>query len=422
MSLKQVARLFTGVGVTGEFPPGSWWEGVDLVWPAPTAGHAGRHLGEVFDRVVAEMCGDAEVVGVNFSGGLDSLAVLAAVCRLVPARRVVAFTVDLAADDGASTAAAAGALVAGFGLPVDLVVVEPDGAGPVPPWSPLGPRFDALPHVNARVNAAAVEAGCGVLLSGNGADELLAAGSFAAAEVAARWGARGARRYLADLADTAAGWPGEVAAVAARMLPAGWSARAYWAANWPGLCRPTVSPVLASRHVEAALGWAAGWVRGQVADHARARRSWAQADRIDTFWPRGFCPAAGGVPEGSPFLHPDLVAAGLAVPVALRYDPRPAHAYHRIKPLVVGLFPGGLKDRLPVRKRYYATALSSAVAGPLAAPVCVEAGLLDAAAVASCDQADGGGGGVLARRGGGSRAPALALFSVRKLRASLLSG
>jgi asparagine synthase (glutamine-hydrolysing) len=238
--------------------------------------------------------------------------------------------------------------------------------------------------VNARVNAAAADAGCGVLLSGNGADELLAAGSFAFAEVTGRWGARGACRYLADLAGTEAGWPGEVAAVAARALPARWSAAAYWAANWPRLCRPSVSPVLAAGHHDQARAWAAGWVREQVAGHAQAGRSWAQADWVDTFWPRGFCPAAGGVPEGSPFLHPDLVAAALAVPVAARYDPRPAHAYHRIKPLVVGLFPAQMRAGLPTAKRYYAAALARAVTGPLAAPVAVQAGLLDAAEVAAC--------------------------------------
>ncbi|MFV2094095.1 MULTISPECIES: asparagine synthase-related protein [unclassified Micromonospora] len=185
----------------------------------------GHCLGEVFDRVVAEMCGDTEAVGVNFSGGLDSLAVLVAVCQLAQVRRVVAFTVDLVDDDDASTAVAAADLVADLGLPADLVVVEPDGAGPVPPWSPLGPRFDALPRVNARVNAAAATAGCGVLLSGNGADELLAAGSFATAQVAGRWGLRGVRRYLADMAGTAAGRLGEAVAVVARVLPANWSAR-----------------------------------------------------------------------------------------------------------------------------------------------------------------------------------------------------
>ncbi len=380
----ELARLFTGVGVTGEFPAGSWWQEVALVWPAPAARPAGRALREVFTQAVAEMCGDAAVVGVNFSGGLDSLAVLVAVCRLVPARSVVAFTVDLVDDDGVSTAAAASALIAALRLPARLVVVNPDAAGAAPPWSPLGPRFDALPHLNARVNAAAAHAGCGVLLSGNGADELLAAGSFASIEVAGRWGARGAGRYVADLARTEAGWPGEVAAVAARALPARWSAAAYWAANWPRLCRPSVSPLLAAGHRDQARAWAAQWVREQVAGHAAAGRSWAQADRVDTFWPRGFSPDAGSVPEGSPFLHPDLVAAGLAVPVASRYDPRPAHAYHRIKPLVVGLFPAQMRAGLPTAKRYYAAALARAVAGPLAAPTAVEAGLLDAAAVASC--------------------------------------
>ncbi|MFV2008849.1 MULTISPECIES: hypothetical protein [unclassified Micromonospora] len=50
---------------------------------------------------------------------------------------------------------------------------------------------------------------------------------------------------------------------------------------------------------------------------------------------------------------------------------------------MTGLFPDNMRAGLPTRKRYYATALTRSVMGPLAAPVCVGAGLLDAAAVTS---------------------------------------
>lgn len=139
------------------------------------------------------------------------------------------------------------------------------------------------------------------------------------------------------------------------------------------------------------------------------RRSWAQADRIDTFWPRGFLLSAGTVPEGSPFLPPDLVAEGLAVPVAQRYDPHPMYAYHRIKPLVTRLFPAGLRAGLPVRKRYNVTALARSIAGPVGrASVSGSwaAGRPSGRVLhGPGDRVDGGGGGVVAGRGRGARVP-----------------
>jgi hypothetical protein len=309
--------------------------------------------------------------------------VLVTVCRMVPARRVVAFTVNLVDDDGVSAADEASGLIARLGLRCDLVVVEPECTASRPPWSAHGPRFDALPEANAEVNARAATIGCRVLLSGNGADELLASGSFAGLQVLRRWGRQGAQRYLADVADTPQGRTGEAMAAVARLLTSTWSSRLYWAANWPDLCRPRVSDVLSARYRTSALAWAAGWVQRSINDHIGEARTWADADRTDTFWPRSFCPAAGAVPEASPFLHPRIVATGLAIPVADRYDPRPDVAYHRIKPQVVGLFPRELRSALPTSKQYYTRALARSVAAKRSVPVSAELGLLDADAVAT---------------------------------------
>jgi asparagine synthase (glutamine-hydrolysing) len=381
VNLAEVARLFSGVGLTGEFLPGSLWQGVALVWPAPVARPAGVPLVEVFSGVVQDLCAEAETIGISLSGGLDSLAVLVHVAHLRPARRTIAFVADLE-DDGSERAALAVAkLLADLGLDIELVVVDPAAATAVPAWSPCGPRFDALPRVNATVAELAAERGVEVLLSGNGADELLAAPSYATAETARCWGLRGARRYVADLARTRQGRWGELAAVLARVLPAGLSARAYWAANWPDLCRPTTSPCLAEPYRPAALAWAEEWVQARLAEHADARRSWTAADILDTFWPRGLIPAAGTVPEASPFLHPDFVAAAFALPAAERYDPHAASAYHRIKAQVIGLYPPELRPALPNAKRYYTRALAEVASTNRTVPIATAAGLLDPDAV-----------------------------------------
>jgi len=133
-------------------------------------------------------------------------------------------------------------------------------------WSAAGSRLDALPEVNAAAAAKAADLGCGILLSGDGADELLGVPRFATATatatatVARRRGLAAGVRYVGDVAASGPGGAGELAALAAHLPPRTSRARAYWAANWPSLVSPTASAVLAGPFRQAATAWARAWV------------------------------------------------------------------------------------------------------------------------------------------------------------------
>lgn len=384
MDLDGLARLFTGPGLWGEFTPSSFFTGVELVWPPVTPTATNTPLPEVFADAVAELCADASAVAVSLSGGLDSLAVLTHVLALRPLRRVLAFVVDLVDDSGMRTATFVRGLLADLDLTerVQLVVVDPAHCITEPAWSPHGPRPDALPVVNATVARLAAEAGAGVLLSGDGADELLAVPRFATAQVLQRFGIRGARRYLADMAQSGPAICGELLAMASHALPVAARTRLYWAANWPEWSPPAVSDVLAEPLREAARAWARDWVDATLRAHATARRSWASADAFDAWWPRNYRPPTGFLPEASPFLHPDVVAAAVALPLATRYHPAGVTAYQRSKAHVIELFPPALRPGLPDRKRTYRAALAASVARRSATPIAETIGLLDPDAVA----------------------------------------
>lgn len=368
----------------GEFAVSSYYRGVDLVWPPVTPVPADRPLREVFADTVAELCADAPTVGVSLSGGLDSLAVLVHVLALRPRRRVVAFVADLMDDNGDQTADVVQQLLAVLGMAdrVELVAVDPADCHTPPSWSAYGPRPDALPLVNATVARLAEQAGVEVLLSGDGADELLAAPRYATGQLYRQAGFRSARRYLGDVARTGPGVLGECAAVLADRLPAAARMRMYWGASWPEWTTPAVSPVLAAAWREEARDWAVRWVEATVRGHIAERRSWAEADAADAWWPRTFRPPVGSVREVSPFVHEEFVAAALALPLTARYDPRGVTIYHRMKGRVLGLFPPGCRARLPTRKRTYRAALAAAYAGACVAPVAVAIGLLDPDALA----------------------------------------
>lgn len=193
----------------------------------------------------------------------------------------------------------------------------------------------------------AADVGVELLLSGDGADELLAAPRFGTVQVCRRLGFRAARRYLADMAQAGPGALGEMLAMVSTVLPGSARMRTYWAANWPEWSPPTVSRVLAEPLRDAARAWACQWVDATLHAHATARRSWANADAFDAWWPRNYRPPTGSVPEASPFLHPDVVAAALALPLAARYDPAGPTAYHRTKAQVVELFSQSVRPLLP---------------------------------------------------------------------------
>ena len=382
VDLEALALLLAPPALLGEFIPRSPWKGLRRLpahVPAPLPGS----LPQAFARAVESLTDEAEVIGVLVSGGLDSLAVLVHALRTARGRQAIALTTDLTDDLGAGAATVVRRLLADLDLDAELVVLDPARDRAEPTWSAAGPRLDALPEINAAVALRAAELGVQVLLSGDGADELLGVPRYATAAVAACRGGRAALRYAVDVSASGPGLVGEAVATAARSLPNRLRARAYWAANWPDWCGPAAPAVLAEHYRSAATTWAGTWVDAQIRAHAADGCSWAPADALDAVFPRETIPPAGMIPQASPFLHPAFLAAALALPLGERYHPGLPTAYLRCKAQVVRLLPAEAWAVLPRRKQYFKTALAHSAQTGRDAPQCVEAGLLDAAALAA---------------------------------------
>ncbi|MFC9428335.1 asparagine synthase-related protein [Streptomyces sp. NPDC056987] len=376
VDLSALALLLAPPAMLGEFVPAAPWRGIHRVPFTPPPARPGS-LPDAFSASVAEQTRDAETIGVLVSGGLDSLAVLVHALRVADGRRVIALTTDLTDDTGRSAAEVARRLLADLDLPAELVVLDPIVDRAEPTWSAAGPRLDALPESNAAAAARAAEFGVGVVLSGDGADELLGVPRFATADVARRRGPAAAVRYAADVASSGPGVPGEVAALAAQLLPRRTRARSYWAANWPAWVDPVAPAVLAEPFRRYATDWARSWVDEQITGHQTAGRTWAQADAHDAVFPREAIPPAGILPEASPFLAEPFLGAALALPVGDRYHSGLPSAYLRCKAQVVRLLPQRALKMLPRRKQYFTTALASQSTTGQTAPTCVAAGLID---------------------------------------------
>ncbi|MFD8833151.1 asparagine synthase-related protein, partial [Bacillus subtilis] len=365
----------------------SLWRGVERlpVRPVVPVSHPGG-LRAAFAESVRSLTAGVDAIGVALSGGLDSLATLLHVCDVAGDRRVIAFTGDHRDDRGRSCVPVVRRLLAQLGLAerVDLVVIDPARHRAVPVWSPVGPRLDSLPEVNAALSETADRLGVGVLLSGVGSDELLGVPRYAAVGIARRHGVGAAWRYLRDVGGSGPGMAGEAAAILARLAPAGAGARAYWAVNWPEWTAPTASPAIAEPYRVHATAWGRSWVEERISAHAAVGRSWAEADALDAFWPHEVIGPAGPVPEASPFLTEGFLAAAFAVPLADRYGPMAPTAYWRCKWLVLSLMPQRALAVLPRRKAYFTAALAGeAAALDVRAPLLsVECGLIDRAGLA----------------------------------------
>jgi asparagine synthase (glutamine-hydrolysing) len=385
VDLDGIARLFTDPGLFGEFAPSSYWRDVQMVWRMQNATlTTPADVTANFASVVAELCDGHETVAVNVSGGLDSLAVLWHAVHLRPRRQVVAYTADLVDDIGDDASSVVRQLLTALDLhgQVEVVVVDPAQALIEPPWTPYGPRLEALPAVNATIAARAVEAGAGVVLSGNGADELCAMPNFGVRQIAARHGWRAGAQYVRDIRVT--GLTSHLAGALSSWLPPSVRARLYWSAAWPQWCDPGVSPVVGPQFRDAALVWARSFVDTTIEEHARLRASWAEMDAHDAWWPRAFHPPAGNLAAGSPFCDDAVINAVAGLPLADRYSPALRTPYQRVKGLVVRLFPERLWPILPRTKRYYSHALAEAVAAPIPVPHAQALGLLDQTELDQC--------------------------------------
>lgn len=370
----------------GDTRLGNERQGVTLRRPDERRGNGSTvvddSLRQAFDASIAHVIGDAGIVGVQLSGGLDSLAVLLGLGRVAPERRIVCYTLDLVDDRGGRTGHTVPELLRGLGVDAELrIVTPPDSAAPTR-WSPAGPRLEALPGGTAEVSRIAGADGVDVLLSGDGADELLGTPRFAGALVARSRGSRAAVRYMRDCHRHDPGLWGEALAGLSALLPRGAAQSLYCAVGWPDWCDDQAGGVISPRFREVARGWTREWVRGQCdGQDLRGPAAWARADAHHSLWPHDAIPAAGEVPEQSPFLAEPFFGRAVDIAPHHRYDARLPHRYWRMKSTVLALMPEARRAALPPRKQYFGTALSARAAQRRDAPLCVASGLVDADAL-----------------------------------------
>lgn len=385
-SLKKLSLFLTKPSLYGEFMPNCPWEGVQLIrrkipWPEKTSTVV--DLKACFTKSVQACIGDARVVAVLFSGGLDSTAVLLhadAICRRL-GLKLIAITADLVSDRHSRAVNVAKQLIEALEIRCDLGLVSSDTKEdlPFPTWSPIGPRLDAMPRLNRAMNDLARDMGAEVVLTGSGADELLGSGRFLLRNFLRSGRFRGAWSYLKYVAE--GGWVGlvlEGLGLLPALLPRRLVAPLYWAINWKDLIFNEAASLLAEPYRSYAIDWSETWVRDQLRLHPALTGDWAVADAWDSLFPHDLHLPAGSLDEHSPFLTPLFLQTAMRIPLDRRFEEAGTSSYHRRKALVMALIDPRFHGRLPDRKEIFSGAFQSYQEG--AASDCrraVELGLFD---------------------------------------------
>lgn len=387
VSVEGLAVLFGNPSRELDFAPLSVWDGVERVrtlrpWRSSVDEDVPDLLA-AFDAAVLRAMGDAEVVGVSISGGLDSLLVTYRAARLAreSGRRIVVAVLDMEDDRGVTCGEAVAGQLAALDIDAELIVLPEAGqGGRTPAWSPLGPREDALPEANLRIAEALEGAGAQRILNGSGSDELLHVGLFITPLLLAAGRRRAVPAYLRDLKPYSGllGYARETAALAAPRMSLDRSFTVALSLMFPGVHSSVPDGVLTPRLREVVTRVQRDWIEQERRLFEAHDFCWQDYSALHAICPQSIIPAATDLPVYFPFQDPGFAAAAESLPLHRRYDETLAHPYHRMKSQVVSMFPAEVRPALPTRKQTFSLALSRAARVQAESfELSVAAGLLD---------------------------------------------
>ncbi|MGY0390530.1 asparagine synthase-related protein [Nocardioides sp. WG-D5] len=333
----------------------------------------------MFDRTVEELVAGHGAVAVRVSGGMDSAAVLSSLARVASSDvQVTALVTEAIADSGERASEQASRIVRSIFQDEARakIVVLPRSKIATPAWSAVGPRLEAAPARNAAAVTAAAEVGATLILSGDGADELLTTPAFLGRRIARAGAASSLLRYLgdhrpADLVATA------VASASELLL----SRRTEQAARVYGAL--IGDPV---GEGDAALEPAfAAFVREWSSEYDRALQEllsdlladgWAHTEAHLAIWPQDQLHVGSEIPIRSPFLEQPFISHALGLPLQERWDARLPTPYLRRKAAVALLLDPGVATALPRHKEGFSTDLARSLFTDHDTPTLLDLGLV----------------------------------------------
>ncbi|WP_280294996.1 asparagine synthase-related protein [Nocardia abscessus] len=365
ISRRRLALWLAFPAIWGEFDPVQPFEDgseKSLEAPWPVGDSRTRDLRGEFLDSLRRAVGDSEGIAVATSGGLDSFAVLAnTLIEFGHERRIAALTTELIDDTGKSNVPIVRALLDGLGIPCDLHVLPADER-PIgkPEWHPDGPRSIAIPDSHLLVTERAHAAGAAVLLSGDGADQIMESTQFLTPMLLrkGRWAAL-PKYWWDQFGQYHPTVQLEAAALISSVLSPRHRTMLYLACSHPGLCLPPTHEYLAEPFRSHVDDWTHSFVRSVVERHEKGHTSLAEMEAWSALYPDNPLPESHLIRLGHPYLDTTFLEYAKRLPLDQRYDHRYRHTYWRMKSQVMKLMPKGAIGYLPTRKQIFRNAIGS---------------------------------------------------------------
>jgi len=221
-------------------------------------------------------------------------------------------------------------------------------------WSETGIRAEAMPNaVQEMANLAKIH-NAEVILSGVGADSILACPKYLTHIFLSKRRYKHMFRYLSDIAISGFwGIRREFSSLFANRLSPYSNAKAYMALSDADLCDVEVNQHLNEPYRTNINTWSKKWLISNIELLMKHHYSWAKMEVISMLEMYDPLSPSGSIQHINPYENAEIVKVSTEIPLEFRYNPLLQSPYLRHKALVVSLIDEKYKKKLPQYKKTF---------------------------------------------------------------------
>lgn len=349
VSLSNLSCYFHPFVVNGEFIPVSPWENRTIKnYPSPNEinfkninDYTNSRFKDLFINSIQNLIKDKEIIGLSFSGGMDSTAILYYLLKIKDSKqKIVLFHIEMTDDQGVSSRRHVERILKELEFSSKIIYVDflTDNKHldlSCYPWSEKGPALSSFPYLLQNINTLANKENTEILLHGDGANELLEAPCFLFKSLFQESKLKAAR-YLLDISDQF-GF-NQVKQELIYLISS--KQKTY---NKRLFERGHLSNnIISSEFKSFSDDWFSKFII-ETETFLNNFALWETKELIRNVFPHSAIEDNGRVQEASPFLEPNLVKSLFQMPTYSRFDYSERSYYLRNKSLLVEILPEELK-------------------------------------------------------------------------------
>lgn len=388
ISLINLSLLFSRPSIVNEFVPKSLWVGQESVdisknFVPSFKGGSISSIKLAFEKVLTSKLKSHKVIGIAYSGGLDSLAIIKVVDSICKSlgKKLIAITANLHNDLDEKISEKAISILKHLKVECKHITIDPKSISFNDSlyWNVDRPRMEALPHLAQRIMQEAINNGATILLSGNGADGLVTCPKFMLLDYFKASLYSNAIQYLKDISRSGL-WTfkRESLSLFSHLLNEKNKVKLYWASNNSELSFPDEHYHLKPYYRRNSTIFYKNFVKKNLEDLIKLNKLWSEMEIIDFLSHNQLLLPTGEIETYSPFEDNDFITEAIKLPTYLRYNGKLASPYLRQKSLLVDIIGIQYQNILPQKKETFRDfIMKNDVQSRVQPEILVEKGILD---------------------------------------------